>query len=204
MTRRFDEARKGAAIVQRACRRGGTCTRGYGLQTAAQRSEWAGRSCAGGDGRGQTFEKFHAKYPKSEEDEAAEPGDVGELGDCGEDGIHEHRHARYSFERAEWSEGTERSDDGVVADGGEEDRQPPERDDHKVELAPSVAQVGVRVEHEAVGEDLREHLDREDDQEDPLAHLYEGLLGCALRVEGRLPRHLGAIATDGEQDEGVE
>ena len=57
---------------------------------------------------------------------------------------------------------------------------------------------------EAEREDLGEHLDGEDVQVDPLAHVDERRLVRAARVERRLPRHRRAVADDGSQDDGVE
>lgn len=72
-----------------------------------------------------------------------------------------------------------------------------QRDDHKVELAPGVAQVGLGMPQEAVREHLGQQLEGEDAQVDPLADANEVRLPSALGVEhlveGRLPRHRRAV-----------
>ena len=80
-------------------------------------------------------------------------------------------HAGHPLERTERPERTEGADDGIVAHRGEEDGCPRERDDHKVELAPRVAQVRLAVPKEAVGEHLGQELDGEDAQVDLLARV---------------------------------
>ena len=59
-----------------------------------------------------------------------------------------------------------------------------QRDDHKVELAPGVAQVGLGVPQEAVREHLGQQLEGEDAQVDLLARVDEFRLPSALGVSG--------------------
>jgi len=77
------------------------------------------------------------------------------------------------------------------------DQPPCQRDDHKVELAPRVAQVGLSVPDEAIREHLGQQLEGEDAQVGPLADANEARLQRRPRmqhlVEGRLPRHRGAV-----------
>eukprot|EP00966_Prymnesium_polylepis_P000534 12228-Prymnesium_polylepis.1 len=77
----------------------------------------------------------------------------------------------------------------TVAKRRDEARQPRERDDEKVELAPRVAQ------------HLDEQLEGEDVEVDVVAAVDERLLGRARRVERRVPRHGRAVGHDGEQDQ---
>ena len=63
---------------------------------------------------------------------------------------------------------------------------------------------GVPVNQEPVGNDLGDHLDSEDVEVDPLAHVDKGGLGRAARVEWRFPCHRDAVADDRAQDERIE
>jgi hypothetical protein len=83
---------------------------------------------------------------------------------------------------------------GVVAEAGDEDGDPRQRDHHKVQLAPGVLEVSLRREDETVGDDLGDELEGEDVQVGPLAVTDEARLICARWVEGRDPRHREAAA----------
>ena len=88
------------------------------------------------------------------EEEGDEQADGREGRECGEDRVDQDGHAGHALERAQRAQRAHRADHRIVAHCREEDGQPRERDDHKVELAPRVAQVRVLVHEEAVGEDL--------------------------------------------------
>ena len=155
----------------------------------------------------RALEELHADDAKDEEDKRAERRDVAHLREGRHDRRDEHGHPRHALQRAQRAQRAHRADHRVVAEAGEEDRQPRERHDRDVELAPRVGEVGGRVaadRQEAVGEDLREHLEREDDQVHPLAHRDEVGLVCAARVERRLPPHRAAVADDGDEDDRIE
>ena len=81
---------------------------------------------------------------------------------------------------------------------------PRESHDNEVELAPRVVQVGLLVHHEAVGEHLREQLEREDRKVDPLAAIDKPRLARVWLVERLLPRHRHAVADDRYEDDRVE
>ena len=98
-----------------------------------------------------------------------------------------------SLERAERAQRAKRAERGEIAKTGEEDGDPRERDDDEVELAPAVLEVGTLMHEEAVSEDLCEQLKREDEEEDPLAHIDEGGLadeGASEREMSRSSRFL--------------
>jgi hypothetical protein len=111
----------------------------------------------------------------------------GRVGD--EDG-----HAWHALQGAEGAEGADGTDGGVVAEAGDEDGDPRQRDHHKVQLAPGVLEVSLRREDETVGDDLGDELEGEDVQVGPLAVTDEARLICARWVEGRDPRHREAAA----------
>ena len=69
---------------------------------------------------------------------------------------------------------------------------------------PWIPEISLLVEEEAVSKDLDEHLHGEDAQIDPLAHVDEGCLARAARVEGRFPRHRRAVENDREKDDRVK
>eukprot|EP00964_Phaeocystis_antarctica_P020045 scaffold11064_cov63-Phaeocystis_antarctica.AAC.2 len=149
-------------------------------------------------------EEVHADDAEDEEDEGREHRDVEQRGHRLEDGGDQHRHAGHALEGPQRAQRAHAADGGHVAHGGEEDRQPRERDHDEVELAPRVAQVaGGRCE-QAVGEHLGGHLEGEDEEVDPLEYGEHDLLPRAARVEGRGPGHRAAVGHDGDQDERVE
>jgi hypothetical protein len=107
-----------------------------------------------------------------EKDEETEEQHVADSRERLEDGADEHGHARHALERTERAQRTHGAHRREVAEPRQQDGQPCEGDDDKVELAPRVAQVRVgAVEEEAVREDLGAHLERVDAEEPPLAHL---------------------------------
>ena len=57
---------------------------------------------------------------------------------------------------------------------------------------------------EAVRADLGEHLEGEDVQIHPLAHIDEVSFRSARRVKWRVPSHRGAVRHDRDQDEGIK
>ena len=102
----------------------------------------------------RALEQLHADDAKDEKDEAAQHQHVAHLWHHRKDPLHQHRHAGDTLERSQWPERAKGTKDGVVAHRREDDGKPCKRDDHKVELAPRIVQVGRLVHEEAVGEDL--------------------------------------------------
>ena len=142
-----------------------------------------------------------SQYSKDDHHETQDHHHGAELSDGLEHRAHEHRHPRHVLQRAQRPQRAHCTQAGEVASAWEYVRDPRHADDHKVEDAPAVAQVGVLVAHEAEGHDLRHHLHREDQQQRQLGAFDELLLKRAGRVYRRVPRELQAVEDDDAHDE---
>ena len=151
------------------------------------------------------MKRFMPMMPKMRKRNADSAATLPSAGSDLQDRADEHRHPGDPLERAERAERAHGSDGVHVAERlREEDGQPRERDDHKVELAPRVANVGVLVPDETVGEHLHRQLEGEDVEVDPLEDGEDVLLRRARGVHRARPRHRDAVAHDRQEDEGVE
>ena len=107
--------------------------------------------------------------PKTRNTKPQRHADRAEPRQRGEHAADEDRHAGHALQRAERAQRADRADHRVVAEAWDEDRHPRQRAHDEVELAPRVAQVGVRV-HRGRCHHLEQQLDGEDDEVDGQLH----------------------------------